>query len=170
MATANDYELDKIHSLLFAKFFHGFMECSDEIQAAVREMIEIVVDPESEEDERKMALATIADALFPNRDDGEIGVELEESERMGAEYSDETRQVLDEMDQEETTFAQRLRTMMTEKRMTQADLAERIGVGQPAISMMLNRQCRPQRRTIIQLAEALGVAPQELWPSKPEAT
>lgn len=166
MATANDYELDKIHSLLFAKFFHAFMECSDEIQTAVREMIAIVVDQESEEDEREMALATIADALFPNRHNGEIGIELEESERMGAEFSDETRQVLDEMDQEEATFAEQLRTVMKEKEITQADLAKRIGIGQPAISMMLNRQCRPQRRTISKLAESLGVLPQELWPTK----
>lgn len=48
--------------------------------------------------------------------------------------------------------------------MTQDQLAEKIGVGQPAISMMLKRQCRPQKRTVQRLAEALGVAAEELWP------
>jgi transcriptional regulator with XRE-family HTH domain len=48
--------------------------------------------------------------------------------------------------------------------LTQEQLAEKIGVGQPAISMMLKRQCRPQKRTVQRLAEALGVAAEELWP------
>jgi len=43
--------------------------------------------------------------------------------------------------------------------LTQAALAERIGVGQPAISMMLSRKCRPQRHTIEKLAAALQMAP-----------
>ena len=43
-------------------------------------------------------------------------------------------------------------------------LAEMIGVTQPAISMMLQRECRPQRRTIVRIAEALELDPQDLWP------
>ncbi len=35
---------------------------------------------------------------------------------------------------------------------------------QPAISQMLNRNCRPQKKTILRLAQALDVLPQELWP------
>ena len=48
--------------------------------------------------------------------------------------------------------------------MTQEQLAAKIGVGQPAISNMLNRQCRPQRRTVKRLATALDVSPEDLWP------
>jgi len=47
-------------------------------------------------------------------------------------------------------------------------LAEKIGVGQPAISMMLQRQCRPQKRTVMRIAEALGVSAEELWPNTKE--
>jgi transcriptional regulator with XRE-family HTH domain len=47
--------------------------------------------------------------------------------------------------------------------MTQEQLAAAIGVGQPAISMMLNRNCRPQARTVKKLADALGVEIEELW-------
>ena len=49
--------------------------------------------------------------------------------------------------------------------MTQVELAEKVGIGQPAISMMLNRTCRPQKKTVQKLAAALGVAPVDLWPA-----
>ena len=48
--------------------------------------------------------------------------------------------------------------------MTQHELAERVGCSQPAISQMLNRKSQPQKKTILKLAEALQVQPQELWP------
>jgi transcriptional regulator with XRE-family HTH domain len=50
--------------------------------------------------------------------------------------------------------------------MTQAELAEKTDVNQPAIANMLSRECRPQRRTIAKLAAAFGVEPEELWPFK----
>ena len=53
--------------------------------------------------------------------------------------------------------------------MTQAQLAGVVGIGQPAISMMLKRQCRPQQRTVQRLAEALGVAAEKLWPEDSQA-
>ena len=69
------------------------------------------------------------------------------------------------MNREEDAFAQRLRKLMDEKGMTQTTLAEQLGIGQSAISNMLHRQCRPQRRTVIRLAEALGVSSDDLWPN-----
>jgi transcriptional regulator with XRE-family HTH domain len=74
------------------------------------------------------------------------------------------RQAVEEMDREEETFAARLRARMDERGFTQESLALKLGIGQPAISNMLNRQCRPQRRTVLRLAEALGVPAAELWP------
>lgn len=68
------------------------------------------------------------------------------------------------MDAPEATFAQRLRELMDSKRVSQLELAERIGCSQPAISQMLNRNCRPQKKTILKLAEALNVHAYELWP------
>jgi transcriptional regulator with XRE-family HTH domain len=47
---------------------------------------------------------------------------------------------------------------------TQEEVAERIGVGQPAISKMLNRNRRPQKKTIMKLATALNVSPMVLGP------
>ena len=42
--------------------------------------------------------------------------------------------------------------------------AAAIGVGQPAISMVLTRNCRPQRRTVEKIAKALDVSAEEVWP------
>jgi transcriptional regulator with XRE-family HTH domain len=68
------------------------------------------------------------------------------------------------MNEEEADFAKRLRGLMEVKGLTQAQLATVVGIGQPAVSMMLNRACRPQKKTVLRFAEALGVAPEELWP------
>lgn len=69
-----------------------------------------------------------------------------------------------QVDSQETAFADRLRDLMALKCVTQEGLARRIGCSQPAISQMLNRKCRPQKTTILKLADALHVAPRELWP------
>jgi lambda repressor-like predicted transcriptional regulator len=163
MATL-DCEIQKLTLLQAAKFLHAYLECSDEIQAGIREMLKVLDDPNTDEDDRDMTLITLADALFPNPHEGKLGMDLEESERLGAGYSDEMRATLEEMDKEEDTFAAKLRAAMENRKMTQGQLAEKIGTGQPAISNMLNRQCRPQRRTVRRLAEALDVVPEELWP------
>jgi len=68
------------------------------------------------------------------------------------------------MDQAETAFSAALTRLMAVRQLTQAQLAERIGVGQSAIAMLLKRRCRPQRRTLGKLAEALSVPVDELWP------
>ena len=162
--TTLDIDIKKLELLQGAKFLHAYMECSDAIQASVRELLEVVIDPETDEDDREMTLFTLADCLFPNFHNGELGMELEESERMGAEYSDEMRQDIEVLDSEEASFADRLKQQMTAKGLTQEALAELVGVHQSAISNMLNRQCRPQQRTIERFATALGVERSELWP------
>ncbi|MGL4464574.1 MAG: helix-turn-helix domain-containing protein [Planctomycetia bacterium] len=62
------------------------------------------------------------------------------------------------------TFAARLEKIMNDRGFNQTDSAMRSNVGQPAISMMLKRECRPRKRTILRLAEALEVAPEERRP------
>jgi transcriptional regulator with XRE-family HTH domain len=64
----------------------------------------------------------------------------------------------------EAAFAATLARLMADRQLTQVQLAERISVGQSAISMLLKRRCRPQRRTLGKLAEALGAPVEELWP------
>lgn len=148
----------------FAPLMMAFLECSDELQEHAKEMLAAFKDPELDEDDRALAAMTLADILHPNFYKGLLGSDLKECEAQGAEHFPETRHVLEEMDQEEATFADRLKGIMERSGTTQAELAEKIGVGQPAISMMLQRNCRPQKKTVHKLAEALGVSPEELWP------
>jgi len=70
---SRDAEL--IASEAFARVFRAYIECSDAAQEAIRDMVEIVNDPETTTDERDAALLTIAEALFPSP-----GADLEECE------------------------------------------------------------------------------------------
>jgi lambda repressor-like predicted transcriptional regulator len=136
----------------------AFDECDDEIKAVIHDMLEIWKNPSADNDEKNRALATIVEALFPS-----LGVDFMEVESRirGSVNAKDHRS---KMDEEEKTFAERLDMLMKSKGITQETLAERTGVGQPAISNMLNRTCRPQKRTVMRFAEALDVAADELWP------
>lgn len=158
------FDLQHAEALFAAKLLHAFLECSDTMQAGIQDMVAIINDPEADEDDRFSAVATLADVLFPNPYKGKLGMDLAESERDAAGEFDDLQKAVDQMDNEETTFAQRLAIAMKSRGLTQAALADRIGIGQPAVSNMLKRQCRPQRRTIEKLSLALEIEPQELWP------
>ena len=68
------------------------------------------------------------------------------------------------MDRQEEHFADRVLALMRERDMTQAQLANACEIGQPAVSNLLSRRSRPQRRTVEKIARALGVATSEIWP------
>ena len=141
-------------SQLFATCLCAFRECSDTIQDVVVEMAAIANDPEATPEEREAAVATIAEALFPSGDNESSGVDLEDAESL--ERHGQGKAVLDELDDEESSFAERLAALLEKEQMTQVQLAEMIGVGQPAVSMMLSRSCRPQRRTVEKIAGRWG--------------
>lgn len=65
---------------IFAKWMHALMECSDEVQSVVIDMLSIIADPHAEEHEREMAFATFQEALFPVSHNGSLGADLEELE------------------------------------------------------------------------------------------
>ena len=148
-------------SQMFANVFRTYLECSDEVQAAIRDMVEIVNDPEATNDEENAAILTIAEALFPSNHKGSLGVDLEESEQSAPP---DVKKIVQEMDEEQAAFGDRVNAVLREKNMTQSDLASQVGVGQPAISMMLLRKCRPQRTTVKKIADALEMQPSNLWP------
>jgi predicted XRE-type DNA-binding protein len=140
-------------------------ECDAELRAEAIGLFKQLNSGELDEEQRFATTALLAEILFPNADDkGMTGLDLAEAEAVAASVNPEAKDVLDRMDREEAIFAERLRQLMEAKEMTQAELADRLGIGQPAISMMLNRACRPQRKTVVRVAEALGVRPEELWP------
>ena len=98
-------EIEKLTILQAAKFLHAYLERSSVIQAGIREMLEILNDPNTDDDDRDMTLFTLADALFPNPHDGKMGMDLEQSEKYGAEGSDETLRRFGGVGPEEETFA-----------------------------------------------------------------
>jgi ERCC4-type nuclease len=153
-----------IASQQFAQVFQAYMECSDEVQGAIRELVLVVNDPEAERDEVEAALSTIAEALFPSCLDGMLGVDLEGLDIIDRESHGQAAALLDELDAQEATFAERVSALLEQTQMTQGDLAAALDIGQPAISMMLARKCRPQRRTVERIAEVLGVKPSDLFP------
>jgi len=150
-----------IASQMFAQVYQAFLECSDDVQKAVQDMVQIVNAPDATVDEREAALETMAEALFPSKHNGTLGISLEDCDRFAPK---DDLAILRQMDQEEATFADRLNALLEAKNMTQSELANAIGVGQPAISMMLSRNCRPQKRTVEKIAQVLKVTPEEIWP------
>jgi transcriptional regulator with XRE-family HTH domain len=148
------------------RFWGALAECNDAVHQVVVTLLSVVKDPRTTPVERQRALMTIADALLLNANDenGDYGQDLAASETdAGAKVPPLAREV-QKLNGQEAQFAQRLREQMEAKRISQQELADRVGCSQPAISQMLHRRCRPQKKTIQKLAEALSVPARELWP------
>ena len=146
-------------------FCRALMECSDEVRSDVLRMFEIAEDASLTKEERLRALNTVADQLrlLPD-EEGRYGMDLAASEAAAAARFPSLARQVDTMDTQEAEFAERLRQLTKDKCITQSQLAERVDCSQPAISQMLNRKCRPQRKTLEKIAAALNVDVRELWP------
>jgi lambda repressor-like predicted transcriptional regulator len=148
--------VDNVRTFLHVR--NAYDQCGDEIKKIVDEMVGIFSSQDATDDEKQRALLTIVEALFPS-----LAVDyLDYCESL--RQSVDSRKQIEEMAEQERVFAERVQEQMQKTGMTQDDLAQAVGVGQPAISNMLVRQCRPQRRTVIKIAKALGVDPEQLWP------
>jgi transcriptional regulator with XRE-family HTH domain len=148
------------------RFMARLAECSDAVQQVVIKLLDVIKNPDTTPAERQRTLSTIADALFINPDetDGGYGQDLAASEPNAAAKVPRLAREVEKMNTHEATFAQRLRELMEAKRISQQELADRVHCSQPAISQMLNRACRPQKKTILKLAEVLNVQARDLWP------
>ena len=141
-----------------ARILRAFVECSGPIQNIVLEMAEVISDSESDEDDREVAFDAMMEALFP-------GMTTDVLERYHERLrSPEAAEAAKQLRGEEEGFADRVRKLMKERGVTQDDLGEAAGIGQSAVSNILTRRCRPQRRTVLKFASSLGVTPAELWP------
>jgi transcriptional regulator with XRE-family HTH domain len=139
---------------------------SEHIRRTVHSMLDIIEAEETSYADRKRASTTIRSVLL-QYDQSKVPFsfqlnQLEIREASGNRSVDYSASVLDT---QEAKFADRLKELMKAKAITQLQLATRVGCSQPAISQMLNRQCRPQRSTILNLAAALDVEAHELWPN-----
>lgn len=179
MSTAelNEFPSDAFRAILAIdpkqrELIKRYMECSDEIQSVVRLMFAVLEYEHSTDEDKQRAFSTIADALFlnPENGHGNYGMDLTRIERDSAKgHSVEARRSvisnrLDQLDAQEATFADRLSKLLSEKNITQEELADRIGCTQSAISKMLTRNARPRRATIFKMAEAIKVEATDLWP------
>ena len=147
----------------------ALMECDDDLRKEALELFGQLNSGDLDNEQAFATTALIADILFPNADHrGVPGLDLEEAEKIAVAVEPAAAPLIEKMDKQEATFAERLRHVMETNGVTQAELAKKVGIGQPAISMMLNRTCRPQQKTIGKIAAALGVESEELWPTKVE--
>ena len=146
----------------FAAGYLAFRKLDEDTREDVDELVSAAVRDDMESHEREGIFATLAQILFPalchslDRSTFEVSNEVHTREGVLSAQS---------LDQEEATFASLLQEALGAKAFTQTALAQAIGVHQSAISMMLSRKCRPQRRTVERIAAALGVDPSSLWPS-----
>ncbi len=145
----------KISEILLA-----FFRLDESAQRAIHEQVQRLTDPRTSKVERDRAERTLATLLRSVPEQCEAGHLVGREQRLTSEQ----RELRARMEQAEAAFTATLTRLMAERQLTQADLARRIGVGQSAIAMLLKRRCRPQRRTLGKLAEALNVAVDELWP------
>jgi lambda repressor-like predicted transcriptional regulator len=142
-----------------ASFLAAYLECSPEIQAVVREMIDIINSDDSDPDDLNAAVNTLCEALWPS-----AAAEIRDADVLLCQ-SDDMAEVEQELGREQDAFANRVRALMKDKGLSQEQLARSAGITQPAVANILNRRCRPQRRTVARFAAALGVEPEQLWPS-----
>jgi lambda repressor-like predicted transcriptional regulator len=137
---------------------HAFEQCTPEIQAVVKDMIEIYRDCDATPEEKNRALYTIAEAIFSGSGVDAFGSSCESHE------SNRSAVVNEQMKSEEAYFAEKLASIMSNNGISQQILADFCGITQAAISNFLNQKCRPQKKTILKIASALNVTPETLWP------
>jgi ribosome-binding protein aMBF1 (putative translation factor) len=148
---------------IYLEIKSAYDECTPEIQQVIDSMLAICNSQDADEDQKRRAMHTIIEALFPA-----LAADLLDTIKC-VRTCPESQAYEMVLDEQEATFAERLRRAMEAKGCTQEELAAKVGVRQSAISNMLNRQCRPQTRTVLRLAEALEMPTEELWPEATKA-
>jgi DNA-binding XRE family transcriptional regulator len=146
--------------LTICDVLQAFFQLNAKAQGEIHELLKRLKDSQTTEAERDRAEKKLAAMLQSALGKSQAGRVVSREERL----SPAQREMRAQIERVEAVFAATLERLMAERQLTQAQLAERIGVGQSAISMLLKRRCRPQRRTLGKLAEALGVPVDELWP------
>ena len=127
-------------------------------------MLRIFEDPKSTREEVIRACSTIRDAFNVAESREPYGTVIAEGRASNAIRNAMGDRNEARLDTQESAFWEKVLRLMRSKSITQMQLAERLCSTQPAVSQMLKRRCRPQRSTIMNLAAAFDVPPQELWP------
>lgn len=158
----NAAELIAENVKIYLQIKNAFDQVDPEIKESITELTEICNAADATADEKQRALLTIVEALFPS-----LATDFYDS-CQNVRQSASAVAHREQMALEEADFASRVEAIMREQEITQDELSTRIGVSQPAISNLLARKCRPQRRTVAKIAAALGVPPVDIWPGYSE--
>jgi lambda repressor-like predicted transcriptional regulator len=147
-----------------AEVLTAYLEKSPIIQAVIRDLVNTLKDGNLPPEQRHWTERALQATLFRYTppQPGEHGRIVSAEEMMRQVPG--LREARERLEEEETRFAANLARSLEEKEISQAELAQRVGLGPSAIAMMLSRRYRPHRRTVEKIAEALGVELRELWP------
>jgi transcriptional regulator with XRE-family HTH domain len=74
-----------------------------------------------------------------------------------------------EIDAVKADFGRRLQSLILERNWNQADLARAAGLGRDSISTYIRGQVFPDPKNLKKIADALGVTPQQIYPSSMSA-
>ena len=147
------------------KFIHAYMECTNDIQQLVKELIyDVILSDDSDADEKHMAIFSVADALFPNPYKGLHGMDLAESEFDAASRDPELAKIVADMNAEELSFSERLRSLMDEKGITQQSFVATVRLGSFAIPNIISRHGLPPRRSGQKIYQPFGVEQPAYFP------
>ncbi len=134
-----------------------------QVRQTTLEMLRIIEDQNSSAEDRNRACRTIRESLSRAESSENCGTPLT-SRPLPVSVRHGLPDLDSRLNSQETAFWQKVQQFLKLKAITQLQLADRLGITQPAVSQMLTRQCRPQRSTIMNLAAALGVESLDLWP------
>ncbi len=143
-------------------YLRAYLACNSVMKQAVESMIAVIDSPESDEQDKMLAYHTIEgilkmeehvtkDTFLLTDDDPGFG----DQDSAPSEASPAPTPL---------TFGDRIRKLMEEKGITQMELAERMGISQPAVNKLISKTVKPKPETLERVAQALGVLADVLSP------
>lgn len=160
--TAKDMQ-SVAHDKVVVKTVEGalslFEAMPPEDRVALKEMLNDFLDCDDAELRSELAISIIKLLAPSGYFDAEHSVGLDE----WLDADSATRQAAEELRESKRRFAEKLTLLLAEKKWTQEQLADRLGVTQPTISQMTSGRHKPQPKTLQKLAEVFDVAIHELW-------
>ena len=141
-------------------YLRAYLACNFVMKQAVESMIAVIDSPESDEQDKMLAYHTIdgilkmeehaaRDTFLLTDDDPGFGDRETDSQEESAAPT-------------ATTFGDRIRKLMEEKGITQAQLAERMGVSQPAVNKLITKTMKPKEETAKRMLDAMKITPEEV--------
>lgn len=141
-------------------YLRAYLACSSVMKQAVESMIAVIDSPESDEQDKMLAYHTI-DGILKMEEHAARDTFLLTDDDPG--FGDrETGSQEESAAPTATTFGDCIRKLMEEKGITQAQLADRMGISQPAVNKLITKTVNPKGETLLRVAQAFGVKVEDL--------